>query len=137
MVSFASAVSINASPERVWATLLQTDRWTGWDDALERVDGRLAEGGRLTIHVKGSNRPFKLRVTDWQPNRRIVLRGGMPLGLFAGIRTYQLTLEGAATAFTMEERYSGPLAGMITKSIPNLQPSFDAFAAGLGRAAEA
>jgi hypothetical protein len=31
----------------------------------------------------------------------------------------------------MREDYTGPLAGMIAKSIPDLSPSFERFATGL------
>ena len=36
----------------------------------------------------------------------------------------------------MEERYAGAFAGMITRSIPDLQPSFDEFAQCLKSQAE-
>jgi hypothetical protein len=62
--------------------------------------------------------------------------GGMPLGLFTGTRTYTLTPRDGGTEFAMEEDYTGPMAGMITKSIPDLQPSFDEFASCLKSRAE-
>ena len=62
----------------------------------------------------------------------------MPLGLFRGVRTFALTPEdGGATRFTMREEYSGPMLPLIWRSMPDLQPSFDQFAAGLKARAEA
>jgi len=55
----------------------------------------------------------------------------MPLGLFTGERAYTLEDQGPATRFTMREQYTGPLAGLIFKSIPDLGPSFQQFADGL------
>jgi hypothetical protein len=55
----------------------------------------------------------------------------MPLGLFRGVRTYTLAPVGAGTTFHMREEYTGPLLGLIWRSMPDLQPSFDRFAAGL------
>lgn len=69
--------------------------------------------------------------------RRLVLTGGMPLGLFRGVRTYTLTPDGERTRFTMREEYTGPLLPLIWRSMPDLQPSFDRFAAGLARRVEA
>ena len=66
----------------------------------------------------------------------MVFRGGMPLGLFAGARTYTLAPEGTATRFLMREEYTGPLAGMIFRSIPDLGPSFRQFADGLEQRVE-
>ena len=64
-------------------------------------------------------------------------RGGMPLGLFSGTRTYRLTpAAGDAVRFDMREEYTGPLAGLIFKSIPDLGPSFVRFANGLKREVE-
>ena len=44
----------------------------------------------------------------------------MPLGLFRGTRTYTLTAVGERTTFAVEEVHSGPLASLITRSIPDL-----------------
>jgi hypothetical protein len=66
----------------------------------------------------------------------MVFRGGMPFGLFTGQRTYTLGFEDSDTRFTMREEYTGPLAGMIFRSIPDLRPSFQRFADGLKKQAE-
>ncbi len=61
----------------------------------------------------------------------MVFRGGMPLGLFTGERTYTVRREGNRTRFAMREQYTGPLAPLIFKTIPDLGPSFQQFADGL------
>jgi len=66
----------------------------------------------------------------------MVWSDGMPLGLFRGVRTYRLDPAGSGTAFSMTEEFSGPLAGLITKAIPDLTESFNQFADGLKAAAE-
>jgi hypothetical protein len=82
-------------------------------------------------------RAFPLKVVDFTPNQRMVLSGGMPLGLFKGERTYTLTADGdGSVAFAMREEYTGVLAPLITRSIPDLQPSFDEFAANLKKRSE-
>jgi hypothetical protein len=60
----------------------------------------------------------------------------MPLGLFRGVRTYTLTAQGSSTVFHMREEYTGAMLGAIWKSMPDLQPSFDTFAAGLKKRVE-
>ena len=137
MMLFETTTSIAATPDRVWATLLQTERWPDWGAGIERVEGRLGPDQRLTLHVADASRPVRLRVTEWRPQRVVELRGGLPLGLFVGTRTYRLTPVDGGTEFHMREAFSGPLAGPIGRTIPDLQPSFDAFAAGLRRAAQA
>ena len=122
---------IRSKPERVWQTLMDTDQWPGLDSSIERVDGTPALGATVTVHAK-VGRAFPLKVVDFVPNQRMVLAGGMPLGLFRGQRTYSVTSEDDGTVtFAMCEVFSGLLAPLITKSIPDLQPSFDEFAANL------
>lgn len=137
MPSFAATTSVAAPARHVWETLLHTEQWPAWDARLECVEGELAANGRLTLQVRDVSRPFRLRVTTWEPGRRVVLASGMPLGLFTGTRTYRMTPDGdQTTTFAMSEQYTGPLAAVIGKSIPDLQPSFDAFVSGLRAAAE-
>ncbi|OLE80497.1 MAG: hypothetical protein AUG06_04070 [Actinobacteria bacterium 13_1_20CM_2_65_11] len=67
----------------------------------------------------------------------MVWSGGMPLGLFKGERTYTLSPVGdSETRFNMREEYTGPMLGMIWKSIPDLGPAFQEFAQSLKREAE-
>jgi hypothetical protein len=77
-----------------------------------------------------------VKVTAFEPGRRLQFTGGMPLGLFRGVRSYTLAPDGAGTSFRMREEYTGALLGLIWRSMPDLQPSFDRFAAGLKRRVE-
>ncbi len=61
----------------------------------------------------------------------------MPLGLFKGVRQFNLTRSGDQTEFYMREDFSGLLSGVIWNSMPNLQPSFDKFADTVKRLTEA
>ena len=73
-----------------------------------------------------------MTVTAFEPTRRMVWTGGMPLGLFTGTRTFTLAPQpDGSVAFAMREEFSGLLAPLITRSIPDLQPAFDAFASDL------
>ena len=55
----------------------------------------------------------------------------MPLGLFTGERTYLVEPREGVTHFEMTEEYTGPLAGLFTKAIPDLTESFNLFADSL------
>lgn len=136
MKAFATETRIDATPERVWSTLLDVSRWPTLDPAIERVDGTPALGARMTVHTTRS-RAFPMTVRTLLPEQRMVLVGGMPLGLFKGQRTYTLdpTADGSVR-FSMREEFSGLLAPLIERSIPDMQPSFDAFAANLKAASE-
>jgi hypothetical protein len=68
----------------------------------------------------------------------MVWTGGAPLKfVFKGERTFLVTPKTADTVeFSMEEVFGGLMSGVIGKSIPDLQPTFDEFAACLKTRAE-
>jgi hypothetical protein len=143
MKRFAAAATIRARPETIWALLTDAAGYPQWNSTVKRIDGHIAADGKITVHAKSATkntpgRAFPLRVTEFVPLRRMTWAGGMPLGLFTGTRNFVLTPTASGdVTFAMDETYRGPLAPLITRSIPNLQPAFDTFAADLKRRAEA
>jgi len=136
--TYRATKTINAAPATVWALLSDGSSWTEWNPTIISFDGTIALGQKVKlVSTVNPKRSFSLKVDEVDAPRRIVWSDGMPLGLFTGARTYTLTpLDGDRTEFTMEEVYTGPLAPLITKSIPDLTGSFEEFAAGLKTAAE-
>jgi len=136
--TFATSIYIRAPADKVWQILVDLPRWPQWNTTVERTVGSIERGSKVTVSVKQSpGRAFPLRVTELDAPRRMVWAGGMPFGLFKGTRVYELSVPAASAAvFTMREDYTGPLAGLIGNSIPDLQPAFDEFAQCLKREAE-
>lgn len=134
-----ATATIEASPDAIWTLLTDAPGYTAWDSGVDRVDGRIAPGEKITVFSKvNPGRAFPVKVTEFAPGKKMVWSGGMPLGLFKGVRTFTLSPEAdGGTRFTMREEYSGPLAGLIWRSIPDLRPSFEQFATGLKAQAEA
>lgn len=138
MKSFATSIAIRARAETVWALLTDAVGYPRWNCTIEKINGCIAAGGKVTVHATATpGRAFPLRVTEFVPPRRMVWTGGMPLGLFTGTRSYTLTpTSEGEVEFAMREEFSGLLAPLITRSIPDLQPAFDTFAADLKRRTE-
>lgn len=137
MYSYRVERQIAASQKALWDALTDAPGLASGPFGITRIDGRIGAGERITLwSAAAPGRAFKLRVSDWQPERHMVWRGGMPLGLFRGMRSFTLTPAGGSTRFVMEEVYSGLLAGMIFSSMPDLQPSFDQFAEALATMTE-
>ena len=88
------------------------------------------------VSIVSPKRTFRLEVAAMESPTRMVWTDGMPLGLFTGTRTYTLVPDGDGSRFSMVEEFAGPLAGLITKMIPDLTESFELFADGLREAAE-
>jgi hypothetical protein len=136
--SFASSAVIHSSSEVIWAILTDARRWPEWNTTVDRVDGEIALGEKIILRTKGSaGRAFPLKVREFVPGRRMVWSGGMPLGLFKGERVFTLSPQSdGRVEFAMREEFTGLLAPLITRSIPDLQPSFDEAAAALKDRAE-
>lgn len=135
---FEATSTIEAPAGKVWSVLSDAQAWPGWDSGVEQVRGTIATSEKITIRVRAAaGRAFPVKVTALEPPHRLVFTGGMPLGLFKGVRTYSLSENAdGATIFTMREEYTGPLLGLIWKSIPDLGPSFAQFAEGLKKEVE-
>jgi hypothetical protein len=138
MKSFQASARIAASPETIWKILTDAGAYSHWNPTVERVEGIISKDEKITVHAKISpGRAFPLKVSVFEPGVRMVWSGGMPLGLFVGERTFSLQPQpGGEVEFRMREEFRGLMAPLITKSIPDLQPSFDEFAAALRRRAE-
>jgi uncharacterized protein YndB with AHSA1/START domain len=135
---YEAGSTIAASPEAVWAVLIDGAGWAAWESGVDAVEGRIALGGTIKIRAQAApGRTFPVKVTTFEPPVRLRFSGGMPLGLFRGVRTYTLSPDAVGgTDFHMREEYTGPLLGLIWRSMPDLGPSFDMFALGLKRRVE-
>jgi hypothetical protein len=129
---------IEADPDRIWDVLADASSYPDWDSGVEKVEGRVGLGETIKVYSEvNPGRAFPVKVVEFERARRMVWKGGMPLGLFTGLRTFGLTPEpDSATRFTMHERFSGPLLPLIGRSMPDLGPSFEQFARGLKDRAE-
>jgi len=138
MRAYAATSTINASPDAIWAILTDAPNYTAWDSGVDRVEGTIAPGEKIKVFSKVSpGRAFPVTVTEFTPGQKMVWTGGMPLGLFKGVRSFTLSPQGnGITKFSMREEYAGPLVPLIWRSIPDLGPSFEQFANGLKSKAE-
>jgi hypothetical protein len=129
---------ITASPDKVWDVLCDGRHWPEWDSGVDAVEGSIAPGETITIRSRAApGRAFPVTITAFEPPHRLRFAGGMPLGLFRGVRTYEVSPDPAGgTAFRVREEYTGPLLGLIWRSMPDLGPSFTQFAEGIKQRAE-
>ena len=138
MKAFQATTTIAAAPETIWALLTNAPGYPEWDPGVERIEGKIAPGEKITAYTKLSpGRAFPVTVTAFEPSRTMVWASGMPLGLFKGERTFTLAPQGSgSTMFTLREEFTGLLLGLIGRSIPDMAATFEQFAAGLKRRAE-
>ena len=139
MTVYSASTTINASPATIWRILVETDKWPTWDPGTVRIEGRAALGNQLKAYSKLSpGRAFPVKVTEFIPEKSMTWTGGMPLGLFKGVRTFTLTPQGdQSVRFDLREEFSGPLLPLFGRSLPDMTETFQTFVAGLKAAAEA
>jgi len=124
-------------------SLGHSDRWAGLrtlESRIIRVDGKIALGEKIKAHVRLSDhvvRPVSVRVTTLEPPHRMVWTGGLPLGLFTGLRIFSIkSCDDGSVEFTMHVQLSGLLSSLIAKSLGDRQPDIEALAAGLKKWAD-
>ena len=133
MKSYSATINIKAKPGTIWEVLVDGDKYPDWDPGMDRVEGTIAPGESVKFFTKMSpDRAFPAKVTTCEPGQKMVLTGGMPLGLFKSQRTHTLTpnVDGSTT-FATQEIFSGLLLPLFGGSIPDLTEVFENFAAGL------
>lgn len=137
MEHYESNIAIDAPTDRVWDVLLDGGAYPGWGSGVARVEGSISDGSKIKVHSEvAPGRAFPVKVAIDRAGGTMTWSGGMPLGLFRGVRTFRVRPDGAGTAFSMREEFTGPMLGMIWKKMPDLQPSFDQFTAALKARAE-
>lgn len=137
MKRYSASTAIGASPETIWGILTDAKGYPDWDPSMDHIEGKLAPGETVKFFTKLSPQAFPVKVTAFEPNRKLVLTGGMPIGLFKSERTHTL-IPGAdgQTTFKTEEIFSGLLLPIFGGTIPDLTENFEAFAAALKEQAE-
>ncbi|GAB5449466.1 SRPBCC family protein [Gymnodinialimonas sp.] len=130
--------AIAARPEQIWPILTDAARLQNGGFGITRIKGQIAPGQRIKLWSEvDPNRAFAIRVVRMDAPTEMIWSSGMPLGLFRGTRVFRLTPVAEGTEFHVREDYTGPMAGLIFKQIPDLTASMAQFATALKREAEA
>jgi hypothetical protein len=137
MKTVSTTASIRATPEKIWALLTDAAGYSKWNTTVQKIEGRIASGERITIYPKQTTRSFPTNVTSFDPGKAMTWSGSIPLGLFKGVRDFTLTPRADGTIeFTMHEVFSGLLEPVFSKMMPDMQPVFEEFAKSLKKEAE-
>jgi len=138
MREFEASIAITAEPERIWSILTELSSWPEWDPACERIEGRLELGAKLVVYsTLAPGRGFPVRVSELIPCEKMTWTGGMPLGLFRGVRTFTLRdRQRDSAVFTLHEVFSGPMLKLIGGRLPDMTDPFAQFVKGLKHRAE-
>lgn len=136
-LEYAIAINIKAPADKIWTLLTSAADIPRWNTTVTSVEGTIALGQKIKLQVPlAPGRVFNLKVSEFEPSRRLVWRDGMA-PMFQGVRTYTLTpKDDGSTDFAMVEVLSGLMLPMIAGSLPDFAPAFERYAADLKLEAE-
>ncbi len=134
MHEFVTAAAIRAPADYVWRILTDAAHYSAWNPEIVGVSGEFAQNAIIRAKVKigsGAIRDVPLRVTVFDPPKRMEWLGGMPLGLFTGLRIFSVAAVDGGADFRMIVQMSGLLSGAMVKAVGDRQAEIDGFSAGL------
>jgi uncharacterized protein YndB with AHSA1/START domain len=131
------SIEIHAPPKKVWSLLTTAPEFPKWNSTVESIEGTIAAGEKIAVKVPSApGRTFKLKVSDVEPEKKMVWRDGMA-PMFQGVRTFTLAgRSDGTTEFRMVEVFSGLMLPMIAGQLPDFVPVFETYAKDLKNAAE-
>lgn len=128
--------NIRAKAESIWKLLTDAQDFPRWNSTVTNIEGRIREGEKLKVRVRGSDRTFNPTVSGIVPCERMIWTGGFA-PLFKGIRTFELKARNdSSTDFAMEERFSGLMLPLLRRTLPDFGPVFARYATNLKTEAE-
>ena len=117
MSDFRYEVEIRVSPARVWAVLLDVERWPEWTTSVTRIQrievGPLSLGSRVRIW-QPRLRPALWRVTSLDERRRIFAWTTRAFGVKI-IGRHQVETHRNYSRLCLSIEYSGPLSAIVTR----------------------
>ncbi|HZJ02960.1 MAG TPA: SRPBCC domain-containing protein [Thermoleophilia bacterium] len=110
----ATDIGIEATPEEVWSTLIDFERYEEWNPFITAVSGRLRLNNRMHVYVKppgADGAAFRPRIIQLRPPHSLVWLGHWWVpGLFDGEHRFTLEpLAGGGVHFKQEEFFHGLL----------------------------
>jgi len=107
----STEVLLPASPDTVWAVLIDTERYSEWNPFIIESEGEVLEGARITNTMRpepGREMVFRPKILVARPNQELrwIGRAFMP-GIFDGEHYFLLEPQDGQTRMVHGEKFSG------------------------------
>ncbi len=114
-------IELDATPEEVWAALVDFDSYPTWNPFIVSISGTASIGSRLRARIEpsgGRGATFRPVVTAADPGRRLEWLGKLLVkGLFDGRHRFEIEATSSGTKFTQSEEFTGLLVPLFAKSL--------------------
>ncbi len=117
-------IIINASPEKIWALLLDFKNYPNWNPFIKSIVGEAKVGNRITARIEppeATGMTFKPKVITYVATKEFSWLGHLLFpGLFDGEHTFKLIENGnGTTTFIQSEKFKGIFVPMFKKMLDN------------------
>ena len=141
MKELRTEIEIQASPEKVWQTLIRLDQWPEWNPFIHHAIGKAQVGEAVDITVQSGSKDLTLHCTviKVEPNRELRWKYHvLASGLFSGEHSFIIEqTEGNTVRFVDREVFNGLLVPLQAKDIDtHSKRGFEAMDAALKARAE-
>ncbi|MEW5841057.1 SRPBCC domain-containing protein [Nitrososphaera sp.] len=133
-------VEIDASAQKVWDIITGFAEYPEWNPFIRRVEGRLEQGSRITIHLttpSGTSRTYGPKITKIDPPRELRWLGKMP-GLMSGEHVFEIVQEpgGRRVKLVHREVFGGLLSSFFGGSAGDIRAGFEQMNLAIKKRAE-
>jgi hypothetical protein len=117
-------ITINATPDKVWAVLTDFQKYPTWNPFIKSITGEPKVGSKITVSIvppEGKNMTFKPTVLAFKHNKEFRWIGKLLFkGVFDGEHKFELIDKGdGTTIFNHSENFKGILVGLFKKQLEN------------------
>ena len=127
MREIQTEIEINASPEKVWAVLVDIDNWDKWNPIIVQAGGDATVGSELTITMRGEDGKdgpkYMPIVTNLEKSTSFEWRAKMMSEfMFTNGRVFKLEKSNTGTRLVNKETFKGMLVplfwGKLSSHVP-------------------
>ncbi len=117
-------ITINSTPEKVWAILTDFDNYPNWNQFVTSLTGDVRVGNKIAVRIEppgASANNFKPIVTAFEPSKKFSWLGVFLMrGIFEGEHKFELTdNNNGTTTLVQSENFIGILVPLFRKTLDN------------------
>nr|WP_319399219.1 SRPBCC domain-containing protein [uncultured Carboxylicivirga sp.] len=122
-----TAISIEASTEKIWSILTSFDKYPNWNPFIKELSGEVSAGNKIKVVIEPDGQKamtFKPKVLSYVTNKEFTWKGHFIIpGIFDGEHRFKLIDNGdGSTTFVQSEKFNGVLAGLL--NLENTEKGF-------------